>query len=124
MAKLILVVDDSGDMRDLLHVFLEGAKYRLIDASDGAQALELLGQHNFGAVICDLHMPGMDGFELLKAVKSRPEFRDLPFLILTGSNDSNEKKQCLAAGADAWISKPFRPSVIRAEIERLCPEAP
>lgn len=122
MPKQILVVDDSGDMRDLLHIFLDGAKYRLVDATEGAQALTLLGQHDIGAVICDLHMPGMNGYALLKAVRADPKYQALPFLILTGSNDSNEKQQCLSAGADAWITKPFSPSAIRAELERLCPD--
>ena len=120
MSQQILVVDDSGDMRDLLHIFLDGASYRLIDATEGAEALALLDQHPIRAIICDLHMPGMDGYDLLKAVRAEPRFQRLPFLILTGSNDSNEKAQCLAAGADAWITKPFSPSVIRAELERLC----
>ncbi|UCG62919.1 MAG: response regulator [Candidatus Zixiibacteriota bacterium] len=104
--KTILIVDDDPLMRGLLKKIVEREGYKTKEAESGEQALELFDSKKIGLVISDLEMPGMNGLELLKAIKEKS--RKIPVLIVTGKTYGYDKHDVLEAGADGYITKPFK----------------
>lgn len=98
----ILVVDDDESIADLLRDFLENEQYRVLTACDGAQALELFRQHTVHAMIVDIMMPGMDGFELCRRIRA---LSDVPVLFLSARGDDVDKIRGLTLGGDDYIVK-------------------
>ncbi len=119
MAKTILIVDDSTSMRQLVKMTLAGAGHQVIEAIDGRDALAKLGGQKVHLVISDLNMPNLDGIGLVKALKARPEYRFTPIVMLTTESEQGKKVEGQAAGARAWIVKPFQPAQLLAAVDRL-----
>jgi two-component system chemotaxis sensor kinase CheA len=101
----ILTVDDSIATRTLLKTLLESAGYRVLTAVDGLQALNVLANNRVDLVISDVQMPNMNGFELTKTIKARPNLSHLPVVLVTSLGSDEDIVQGLAAGADAHIVK-------------------
>lgn len=116
-AEPILIVDDDHSMRRLLAAALTLAGHRTVEAADGTEALDLLRQRRFGAVLLDSRMPGMSGLELLVALRARPETRTLPVLLVTGDDEIGDRVQGLRAGANDYVIKPFHPDELVARVE-------
>ncbi|MBD3234619.1 MAG: response regulator [candidate division Zixibacteria bacterium] len=112
----ILVVDDESMMRSLLKSILLREGYQVALAEDGHQALEMLEAGEFDLVLSDIKMPKMDGFELLKAVKSRDPH--IGMIMMTGFGNSFTVKDALILGADEYITKPFKAHEIALVVER------
>ncbi len=110
----ILVVDDSFTARSII-ARLIGDRYELVQADGGAQALALLGSGSFDLVLLDLLMPGMDGFQTLRAIKERAP--DLPVLVLSADIQESTRRRVLAAGAVQLIHKPPKQDSLIAAIE-------
>lgn len=104
--KTILIVDDDPLMSGLLKKIVEREGYKTRVAESGEQALEIFDPTKMGLVISDLEMPGMSGLDLLKAVKEKS--RRTPVLIITGKSYAHDKHDVLEAGADGYITKPFK----------------
>lgn len=119
MAKTILIVDDSTSMRQLVKMTLGGAGHQVIEAVDGRDALAKLGGQKVHLIISDLNMPNLDGIGLVKALKARPEYRFTPIVMLTTESEQGKKAEGQAAGARAWIVKPFQPAQLLAAVDRL-----
>jgi len=119
MAKTILVVDDSLSMRQLVKMSLTSAGHTVIEACDGRDALSKLGGQKINLIISDVNMPNLDGIGLVKAVKARPEYRFMPIIMLTTESEQSKKAEGQAAGAKAWIVKPFQPQQLLAAVEKL-----
>jgi two-component system, chemotaxis family, chemotaxis protein CheY len=119
MAKTILVVDDSLSMRQLVKMSLTGAGHEVIEACDGRDALNKLVGQKINLIISDVNMPNLDGIGLVKAVKARPEYRFTPIIMLTTESEQSKKAEGQAAGAKAWIVKPFQPQQLLAAVEKL-----
>ncbi len=98
MAKLILVVDDSASLRQVVGIALRGAGYDVIEASDGRDALTKLNGQKIHLVISDVNMPNMNGIEFLKAAKQLPAYKFTPFLMLTTESSDSMKQEGQAAG--------------------------
>ncbi len=98
----ILVVDDDESIAELLRDFLENEQYRVLTACDGAQALELFHQHTVHAMIVDIMMPGLDGFELCRRIRAQSE---VPILFLSARSDDVDKIRGLTLGGDDYIVK-------------------
>ena len=81
--KVILTVDDSSVMRDMLKVALTDGGFDVVQAENGARALELLGEVTPDAIVTDINMPGMSGYELIAAVRAVPATRAIPVIVLT-----------------------------------------
>ena len=113
-----LVVDDEPIMRDLLRKILTRDGYRVLEAEGGEAALETMAKENVDIVISDLEMPGMDGFDLLKAIKSR--YPRVGVVMMTAYGDMYTLKDALLFGADEYITKPFKDFEISIVIERAC----
>ncbi len=105
--KKILFVDDSTSIRKLVEMILEQAGYEVTVAEDGQDALQFLDGRPFDLVITDLHMPRMNGLELITSIRKTNRYRFVPILFLTTETKSELKQQAKSAGATGWITKPF-----------------
>ena len=123
MGKKILAVDDSKTMREMVSFTLKSAGYDVIEAEDGQAALAALGGQKVDAVITDLNMPNMNGFELIRALRANPLYKFTPILMLTTEADGSKKEEGKSAGATGWIVKPFNPEKLVEVVKKVCPLA-
>ena len=120
MAKTILVVDDSASLRQVVGIALKGAGYEVIEACDGVDGLAKLGAAaKVHLIISDVNMPNMDGITFVKEIKQKPEYRFTPVIMLTTEAEEEKKLQGQAAGAKAWVVKPFQPQQMLAAVGKL-----
>lgn len=120
MAKKIMTVDDSRTMREMVSFTLKSAGYDLVEAEDGQAALNLLKTQKVDLVITDLNMPVMDGLTLIRNLRTLPEYKFTPILMLTTEGDASKKEEGKSAGASGWIVKPFNPEKLVQVVQRLC----
>ncbi len=119
MSKNVLVVDDSASLRQVVSIALKGAGYNVLEACDGKDALTKLNGQKIHLIISDVNMPNMDGISLVKAVKELPNYKFTPIIMLTTESEESKKKEGQAAGAKAWVVKPFQPSQMLAAVSKL-----
>lgn len=119
MPKTILIVDDSASVRQVLTIALRAAGYAVIAGSDGADALRLMDGQRIHLIISDVNMPNMDGITFVTEVKKHPTYRFTPIIMLTTESQEDKKRQAQAAGAKAWITKPFQPEQMLAAVSKL-----
>jgi CheY-like chemotaxis protein len=115
--KKILVVDDDADIRLFLAFSLKKSGYEVLQAANGAKALDLLKEHTPDLIITDAMMPVLNGYELIKAIKSEPAIREIPILMLTGKDGEQAVEE--NARPDAYMRKPFATPDILALIQKL-----
>jgi two-component system chemotaxis response regulator CheY len=120
MAKTIMIVDDSASLRQVVKIALGKAGYEVIEASDGKDALAKLDGRKVHLIISDVNMPNLDGIGLVKAVKALPAYRFTPIIMLTTESQEDKKREGQAAGAKAWVVKPFQPEQMLAAVAKLC----
>ena len=119
MSKTILIVDDSASLRQVVKLSLSGAGYEVIEACDGVDALGKLDGRKIHLIISDVNMPNMDGITLVKEVKLKAEYKFTPIIMLTTESQEEKKAQGQAAGARAWVVKPFQPAQMLAAVSKL-----
>ncbi len=119
MAKTILVIDDSWSVRQLVSLTLQSAGYDVIEATDGADALTKLSGQEINLIICDVNMPNMDGISFVKEVKKSDTYKFTPVIMLTTESQEKKKQEGQAAGAKAWVVKPFRPDQLLSAVSKL-----
>jgi len=120
MEKRILIVDDSESIRSLLKFNLESNGFSTAVAKDGVEALANLHQdNNFNLVLTDLHMPIMNGLELIENIRKDADFKFLPILFLTTETNLEMKQKAKDAGATGWIVKPFEQQKLINTIRRV-----
>ncbi|OXE37171.1 MAG: response regulator [Phenylobacterium zucineum] len=115
----VLVVEDDAMIRELIVTRLELAGYRTFTAPDGFQALRRLGEIHAEAMILDLNMPRLDGFEMLQRMKDAKLIQRIPTMILTGRNDPTDIRTCIGLGARDFMAKPFENKQFLARVARL-----
>jgi len=120
MSKTILVVDDSGSFRTVVKLALQKAGYSVVEAVDGQDAIGKLDGAKINLIVCDVNMPNMDGLTFLKHVKTLAAYKFTPVIMLTTESQEAKKAEGRAAGAKAWITKPFQPSQLVDAVNRLC----
>lgn len=113
----ILAVDDLQENRELVTRNLSRLGHFVITAASGEEALRALEQSDVDVVLLDLLMPGMDGREVLHRIKERPEWRATPVIVISGSQDMDGIIECIEAGADDYLFKPFNPVLLQARIK-------
>ena len=118
MAKVILTVDDSASVRQMVKFTLSDAGYTVIEAVDGKDALAKLTRP-VNLVITDLNMPNLDGIGLIKSLRAMPAFRFIPIIMLTTESQDSRKQEGKAAGATGWIVKPFATQQLLAVVKRV-----
>jgi two-component system, chemotaxis family, chemotaxis protein CheY len=119
MAKTILIVDDSASVRQVVSIALKGAGYDVLEACDGKDALSKLTGQKVHLIISDVNMPNMDGITMVKEVKQLPNYKFTPIIMLTTESQEGKKQEGQAAGAKAWVVKPFRPEQMLAAVSKL-----
>ena len=119
MAKTILVVDDSSSLRQVVGIALKGAGYDVIEACDGKDALGKIAGQKLHLIISDVNMPNMDGIAFVKEVKKIPEHKFVPIIMLTTESQEAKKQEGQAAGAKAWVVKPFQPAQMLTAVSKL-----
>jgi DNA-binding response OmpR family regulator len=126
-SRCILVADDNADMRAYIRRLL-GSRWRIEVVGNGEEALAFLGRHLPDLVVADVMMPRVDGFALLREMRSRAELRDIPVLMLSARAGDEARMEGLQAGADDYLVKPFsarelitrvEPQLLRAEVRTI-----
>jgi two-component system, chemotaxis family, chemotaxis protein CheY len=120
MAKTILIVDDSSSLRTVVKLALTRAGYDVLEAADGEQGLALLEQTaKVHLIVSDVNMPRMDGITFVTQVKKHARHKFAPVIMLTTEGQDAKKDQGRAAGAKAWILKPFNPPQLLDAVSKL-----
>lgn len=119
MNKTVMIVDDSISLRQVVSIALRGAGYDIIEACDGKDALTKLNGGKVHLVISDVNMPNMDGITFVKEMKKLPNYKFTPVIMLTTESQEGKKAEGQAAGAKAWVVKPFQPQAMLAAVAKL-----
>ena len=119
MPKRIMTADDSPSMRQMVSFTLKEAGYDVVEAEDGQDALDKLKSNKADMLITDLNMPNMDGLQLIKELRSLPEYKFIPIIMLTTESDESKKKAGKDAGATGWLVKPFKPPQLTAVVKKV-----
>ena len=119
MAKNIMIVDDSASLRQVVSIALKGAGYDVLEACDGKDALAKISGQKIHLVISDVNMPNMDGISFVKALKQDATYKFTPVIMLTTEAGEAKKSEGQAAGAKAWVVKPFLPPQLLAAVAKL-----
>ena len=117
--KRILAVDDSASMRQMVSFTLKKSGFDVTEAKDGQEALDIAKTAKFDVIISDVNMPVMDGITLVKNLRTLPQFKFTPILMLTTESGTDKKTEGKAAGATGWIVKPFNPDQLLAVIKKV-----
>ena len=115
----ILAADDSPSMRDMVRMSLGSAGFEVTAAENGDEALRLAAATSFDLVLLDVHMPVLDGIEVVRALRAEPQYRHTPILMLTTESSADRKREGKDAGATGWIIKPFDPAQLIATVHRV-----
>lgn len=116
---MILAVDDSVSMRQMVSFTLKGAGHEVIEAGDGAIALKAAKTKKVDLVLTDVNMPNMDGVTLVRELRALPTYKFTPILMLTTESGDNKKQEGKTAGATGWLVKPFNPEQLLATIKKV-----
>jgi DNA-binding response OmpR family regulator len=119
MEKKLLAVDDEPTILLILqHIF--GGDYTVVQKTNGKEALEWMNEGNIpDIIIADVNMPEMDGYEFIKHVRASGFFRNIPLIMLSGNENTQDKIKALQQGADDYLVKPFNPDELKARIANI-----
>jgi two-component system, cell cycle response regulator DivK len=115
----VLIADDAAASRELIGTILESTGYEVAEAQDGAEALQSALAQRPDLIILDIQMPLLDGYAVLKALRTHPVLRSIPVVALTAGAMQDERQRALAAGFDLFITKPISIADLRVEVGRL-----
>ncbi len=119
MEKKILIVDDCDTTRKLLTYIVKEKGYKIIGASNGLEALEILAQNQIDLIVTDLNMPQMDGLEMSKTIRENEAYREIPIIMVTTEASEADKKMGFEAGVTTYLTKPFTPQKLLYEIQKV-----
>jgi len=118
--KKILIVDDSPTIRRMVVASLRSIVDTSFDeAGNGLEAIENLARNGADLMILDLNMPGMHGLEVLNFIRSHARYKAIPVIVLTTKFDDDSRTAAIAAGAASYMTKPFEPAALLAQVSRL-----
>lgn len=123
MKKVVLVVDDSATVRKFVATSLQLQGFSILMAADGMEALEKMPTEKIDAIITDLNMPDMDGFEFLKNLRATPEYATIPVIVLSSITNQEEKDHACELGAFSYLEKPFSAESLHREIAKCLADA-
>ena len=115
----VLLVEDEDQLRRVMKDLLEREGYIVAEARDGVQALDQVDRFAPDVIILDLNLPGLDGYEVLSQLRSRPATREIPVMVLTAKGDEDNEVRVFELGADDFITKPFRARALSARLEAV-----
>jgi two-component system chemotaxis response regulator CheY len=117
--KTVMTVDDSASLRQMIAIVLRGGGYDVVEAVDGVDALTKLLGLEPDLILTDVNMPNMDGLEFTRQLRAMPQYKFVPIVLLTTESNADKKAQGKAAGATAWIVKPFDPDQLLAVVKKV-----
>ena len=117
-SKLVMVVDDSLSNRKALSITAEQLGYQTVTASDGEEALRLVSEQMPDVILSDLEMPRMNGLELSKAIRSWPEAKHIPIVMITSRSTTKHRKQAQLAGVNSYIVKPVDRDTLQNQLKK------
>lgn len=113
MGQRILVIEDSAVIRRLIEVCLRAADLEIVMREDGPRGLEAVTSEAPDLLVLDIGLPGMDGWQVLEAIRRDPATRELPVVVLTAHAEEESRRRADEGGADAFVTKPFQPNSFR-----------
>ncbi len=119
MSKVVLTVDDSPSIRQMVAFTLRGAGYDVMEAMDGEDGLNKAKGCGADLILTDQNMPRMDGLTLIKSLRSLPQYRTTPILMLTTESSDAMKSAGRTAGATGWLVKPFDPQKLMDVVRKV-----
>ncbi len=119
MGKIVLTVDDSASIRQMVAFTLKSAGYEVVEAVDGEDGLNKAKARQANLVLTDQNMPRMDGLTLIKTLRGLPQYRSIPILMLTTESSDAMKSAGKAAGATGWLVKPFDPQKLLEVVKKV-----
>jgi two-component system chemotaxis response regulator CheY len=118
--KRILIVDDFATMRRIARLILQSLGFtNVAEAEDGKEALALIRNQRFDLVLSDCNMPNMNGLELLSTLRQDSEIHDIPFIVMTSSDQKESLLEMVKAGASDYIEKPFKADALKAKLAKF-----
>jgi CheY-like chemotaxis protein len=117
----ILVAEDNADQRSLYVALLTGVGYHVLEASDGAEAVEIARQSQPGLVLMDVTMPGTSGWNAVRTLKQDPQTHLIPIIVVTGLASSWDRDASIASGCDEYLAKPVQPVRLLEEVRKFLP---
>jgi two-component system chemotaxis response regulator CheY len=114
-----MTVDDSASLRQMVTFVLRDGGYQIVEAVDGMDALSKLKGQEIDLFLSDVNMPNMDGLELTRQIRAMAQYKFVPIILLTTESHAEKKQQGKAAGATAWIVKPFTPDQLLAVVKKV-----
>ena len=119
MSRTILVVDDQEDNRRILRDLLTNSGFEVIEAVTGEEGVTLAEARAPNLILMDIQLPGIDGYEATRQIKAKPALRAIPLIVVTSYALSGDDVKAFAAGADAYVSKPFSPRAMLAKVREF-----
>ena len=119
--RVVLVVDDHEDNRRILRDLLASAGYEVIEATTGDDGVAMAKARTPDLILMDIQLPGIDGYEATRRIKADDALRRIPLIVVTSYALSGDDAKALAAGADAYVAKPFSPRAMLAKIREYLP---
>jgi len=119
VSATVLHVEDNPDNRMLIRDLLQFRGYRVVEVSDGTQALSVTEQEQPDIILMDIQLPGVSGLDIARRIKARPDLKHIPIVAVTSFALSGDDKKAFAAGCDAYVAKPYEPRELVKLIQRL-----
>jgi two-component system cell cycle response regulator DivK len=119
MAKMVLVVEDQDDNRRIVRDLLTNSGFEVIEAINGLEGVQLARTHHPDLILMDIQLPGIDGYEATRQIKTNPGLKDIPVIVVTSYALSGDDKKAFEAGCDAYIAKPFSPRELLFRIKEF-----
>lgn len=116
MTRTILVVDDHEDNRRILRDLLRSAGYEVVEATTGEDGVRMAEARPPDLILMDIQLPGIDGYEATRRIKAHESLRRIPLIVVTSYALSGDDAKAFAAGADAYVAKPFSPRAMLAKV--------
>lgn len=119
MGGRILVIEDNPINLELITYLLKAFDYTVLTATNGNEGIELAHSQRVDLIICDVHLPGMDGYQVARRLKEHPVLRNIPLVAVTALAMMGDREKALAAGFNSYISKPIIPENFIKQIEEV-----
>ena len=116
MGARILIVEDQEDNRRILRDLLSSVGYQVLEAVDGEEGVRLADVHRPDLILMDIQLPGVDGYEATRRIKSNPDLKSIPIIVVTSYALSGDEEKARNAGCDDYVAKPYSPRQLLAKI--------
>jgi len=117
--KKVLIIEDNKDIRENIDELLQLSNFEVVTANNGQEGVEVIQKEKPDLILCDVHMPVMNGYQVLEAVKSKPETAKIPFVFITSSSQKKAIEKGVLSGADSYLVKPFQMEELQGTINKL-----